>query len=66
MSKRTATRTYSMAEAMEILHASRSYVERLGYAGRVRYYKPSRRKLLLNAEDIDALLQVPANAAVLQ
>lgn len=63
---RQPTPTYTIQQCTDALHCSRSYVERLINTGRVRSYKPTRRKVLVNAADFDALLTVPANNAVLR
>jgi excisionase family DNA binding protein len=49
--------TLTIPETMELLHCSRSYVEHLMYSGKVRYYKPTKRHALIDAESLNKLFR---------
>lgn len=50
----------------EKLHCTRRHVQELMYAGKLKYYKPSNRLVLIDMDSVKALFAHPANEAVLQ
>lgn len=58
--------TCRIPEAMKLLHCGYRHVQDLMYSGRLRYYKPTSRTVLINVDDIRAIFATPENAAVLQ
>ncbi|WP_432762352.1 helix-turn-helix domain-containing protein [Bifidobacterium crudilactis] len=49
--------TLTITETMDILKCSRSYVEKLMYSGKLIYYKPTKRHVLIDADSLSKLLR---------
>ena len=58
--------TITIRQAASAAHCTPRQIQRMMYDGRVKYYKPTPRKALIDAASFAALFAHPANEAVLK
>ena len=58
--------TITIKQAASAAHCTPRQIQRMMYDGRVKYYKPTPRKALIDAASFANLFEHPANEAVLK